>query len=189
MGGATRVEFSHAGSRAAICSGPFAAPVLIVILRCNIGGVAMAVTQEGLSATSELPAKTFTRSESAGRLIIIAIGWWLLTELISGVPVGILVFALKRTHFQNISLASPIIVTVMVFLASCTLLFAVRRRSVIVGNGDRRAGVDDRPITRWWVLVVLALLMATWGSVALGFWNAVQPQWASSWRGESSWTL
>jgi hypothetical protein len=149
----------------------------------------MAITQEGASTASEPPAAMVARSESAGRLIFIAIGWCLLTGLISGVPVGFVVSVLKHADFQNLSSVNPIPATVMVFLAGCTLLIAVRRRSVVVGHGNRRAGVDDRPITRWWLLLVLAFLAATWAFVASAFWNAAVPQWVSSWRGESPWTL
>ncbi|HEX4556839.1 MAG TPA: CPBP family intramembrane glutamic endopeptidase [Xanthobacteraceae bacterium] len=147
----------------------------------------MAITRDGASAAPEPPAAMVDRPESVGRLILIAIGWWLLTELASGFPVGFAVGVLKR--FQNISLFDPIPATVMVFLAGCTLLIAVRKRSVVVGHGDRRAGVDDRPITRWWLLVVLAVLAAAWAFVASAFWNGVFPQWVSNWRGASPWTL
>jgi membrane protease YdiL (CAAX protease family) len=149
----------------------------------------MAITQEGATTACEPPAEMVARSESAGRLIFIAIGWCLLTGLISGVPVGLVVSVLKHAHFQNLSPVNPISATVMVFLAGCTLLIAVRRRSVVAGHGNRRAGVDDRPITRWWLLLVLAFLAATWAFVASAFWNAAVPQWVSSWRGESPWTL
>jgi len=150
----------------------------------------MAITQEGPSAASEPPAEMVGRSESAGRLVLVAIGWWLLTELTSGFPVGFVlgvVSVLKRS--QNASLFDPIPVTVMVFLAGCTLLIAVRRRSFVVGHGNRRAGVDDGPVTRWWLLVVLAFLAAAWAFVASASWNGVFPRWVSSWRGESPWTL
>ena len=147
----------------------------------------MAITEESPSAASEPPAEMVARSESAGRLILIAIGWGLLTELYSGFS-GVFVTRVLR-RVQNLTLFDPIPVTVMVFLAACTLLIAVRRRSVVVGHGDRRAGVDDRPIARWWLLVVLAFLAGTWAFVASAFWNAVSPQWVSSWRGESPWTI
>jgi membrane protease YdiL (CAAX protease family) len=146
----------------------------------------MAITQEGPSAASEPPAEALNRSQSTGRLILIAIGWLLLAEL-AGFPVGIVVGVLKRS--QNISLSDPIPGTVIMLLAGCTLLIAVRSQSFVVGRGNRRAGVDDRPITRWWLLIVLALLAATWAFVTSAFWYAVAPQWVSSWRGESPWTL
>lgn len=149
----------------------------------------MAITQNVPTPTSAPSAETVARSESAGRLIVIAIGWSLVTELMSGVPVGFVVGVLKHAHDQGVSLDSPISNTALVFLASCTLLIAVRRRSAVVGHGNRRAGVDDKPITRWWLLVVLVFLVAAWAFVASAFWNAVQPQWVSSWRGQSPWVL
>jgi membrane protease YdiL (CAAX protease family) len=127
------------------------------------------------------------RRESARRLILVAIGWWLLAEL-SGVPIGIIVGALKYAHFQNASITHPITLTVTMWLAGCMLLIAVRERSFIVGHGNRRAGVGDGPITRWWLLIVLALLVAIWAFIAAAFWNAVVPQWLSTWRGQSAWT-
>jgi membrane protease YdiL (CAAX protease family) len=148
----------------------------------------MAITQNVPTPTSAPSAEAIARPESAGRLIVIAIGWSLLTELMSGFPVGFNVSVLKHTY-QNVSLANPISQTAMVFLASCTLLIAVRGRSAVVGHGNRRAGVGDKPITRWWLLVVLAFLAAAWAFVASAFWNAVQPLWVSSRRGQSPWVL
>jgi membrane protease YdiL (CAAX protease family) len=147
----------------------------------------MAITHDGASAASEPPATMVDRPESVGRLMLVAVGWLLLAELASGFPVGFAVGVLKR--FQNVSLFDPIPATVMVFLAGCTLLIAVRKRSVVVGHGDRRAGVGDRPITRWWLLVVLAVLTATWAFVAAAFWNGMLPRWVLIWRGESRWTF
>jgi len=147
----------------------------------------MAITHDGASAASEPPVETVDRPESVGRLILVVIGWWLLAGLVSGFPVGIAVAVLERS--QKISLIDPIPGTVMMFLGCCTLLIAVHRRSAVVGYGNRRAGVDDRPITRWWLLVVLAVLTATWAFVAAAFWNGVLPRGVSIWRGESRWTL
>jgi uncharacterized protein len=36
---------------------------------------------------------------------------------------------------------------------------------------------------------VLAFVAAAWAFVASAFWNAVQPLWVSSWRGQSPWVL
>ena len=147
----------------------------------------MAITEESSSAAPGPPTEMADRSESAGRLILIAIGWALLTELYSGFSGAFVTRVLRR--FQNVSLFDPIPVTVMAFLAACTLLIAVRRRSVVVGHGNRHAGVDDRPIARRWLLAVLVFLIATWALLASAFWNAVSPQSVSSWRGESPWTI
>jgi membrane protease YdiL (CAAX protease family) len=146
----------------------------------------MAITQDGPSAASEQPVETVARPESARRLILVAIGWMLLA-LFSSFPVGLVVGVLKRS--QNVSLFDPIPSAIMMFLACCVLLVAVRDRSVVVGHGNRRAGVGDQPITRWWLLVVLAFLAAIWAWFASVFWMAAAPQWVSSWRDKSPWAL
>jgi membrane protease YdiL (CAAX protease family) len=149
----------------------------------------MAIAEDGSSAASEPPVEVVVEPESAGRLILIAIGWCLLTEITSGAPVGFAVSLLKHLYSQNVSIGSPISITVMLFLTGCTLLVAVRQRSAVVGHGNRRAGVGDQPIKRWWFLVLLGLLAVTWAFIAAAFWNAVLPQWASSWRNQSPWVL
>src|SRR5262245_25365486 len=60
------------------------------LFACNGGWIAMAIPQADPSAASEPPAERVDRPESAGRLILIAVGWWLLVEL-TGIPVGFIV--------------------------------------------------------------------------------------------------
>jgi membrane protease YdiL (CAAX protease family) len=79
--------------------------------------------------------------------------------------------------------------TVMALVSTGILLIGVRKRSAIVGDGNRRVGVDDQPIRRWWLMVVLALLTAIWAFFAGAVWNGVAPQWIASWRQASPWTV
>ena len=154
---------------------------------CGIGGVSMAIPRESLTAASEQLDETVGRSESIRSLILAAIGWWLLVEL-SGLPVGWAIFLMKPA-VPNASLDNPISVTVMLILTSGILLIADRKRSGIVGHGNHRAGVDDRPIMRWWLLIVLALLAVVWAFFASAVWNGLVPQWVAKWRQASPWTV
>lgn len=147
----------------------------------------MAIPRESLTAASEQLAETVGRSESVRSLILAAIGWWLLVEL-SGLPVGWAIFLMKPA-VPNASWDNPISVTVMLILTSGILLIADRKRSGIVGHGNHRAGVDDGPIKRWWLLIVLVLLAATWAFLAAAAWNGLAPQWLASWRQASPWTV
>jgi hypothetical protein len=62
----------------------------------------MAITQNVPTPTSAPSAEAIARPESAGRLILIAIGWLLVTELMSGFPVGFVEGVLKRKlHTPN----------------------------------------------------------------------------------------
>jgi membrane protease YdiL (CAAX protease family) len=105
----------------------------------------------------------------------------LLVQLTSGFPVGL--------ALGNASLYHPVNLTITSFVAGCTLLLAVWSRSLVVGQGNHRAGVGDGPIQRWWLLVVLAFLAATWAFVASAFWSGAFPGWVPSWRAQSPWTL
>lgn len=147
----------------------------------------MAIPRESLTAASEQLAETVGRSESVRSLILAAIGWWLLVEL-SGLPVGWAIFLMKPA-VPNASWDNPISVTVMLILTSGILLIADRKRSGIVGHGNHRAGVDDRPIIRWWLLIVLALLAVGWAFFASAVWNGLVPQWVATWRQASPWTV
>lgn len=149
----------------------------------------MAISNESLSAASEPPTETVAPQESAGRLILVAVGWSVLVELASGVPVGLVTGALRGAGFRNVSGTDPIGLTVLAFLAGCMLLIATRRRSAVVGRGNRRQGVGDGPIKRWWLLIVLALLTAVWAFFAAAVWHALLPQWVTAWRNASPWTL
>jgi membrane protease YdiL (CAAX protease family) len=111
-----------------------------------------------------------------------------LAEL-TGAPVGLVTSMMKNAGVPNASLDNPISFTVMGFLASGVLLIGVRKRSGIVGHGNHRAGVDDGPIKRWWLLIVLVLLAATWAFLAAAAWNGLAPQWLASWRQASPWTV
>lgn len=108
---------------------------------------------------------------------------------LSGVPVGFVTGLMTAAGVPNASLNNPISFTVTMFLAGGVLLVAVRKRSRIVGHGNHRAGVDDRPIMRWWFLIVLVLLAATWAFFASAVWDALVPQWSASWRQASPWTV
>jgi membrane protease YdiL (CAAX protease family) len=154
----------------------------------GIGDIGVATTEDVPVATSEPPAQTVARPESAGHLIVIAIGWFVLAQLIGIVTVGS-VEGVLRVHDQSVSLDNPIGQTTMGVLINCILLIVVRGRSVVVGRGNRRSGVDDKPITRWWLLIELAFLTGACAFVASSFWNAKQPHWVSSWRGEGPWVL
>src|SRR5579871_1982299 len=151
-------------------------------------GVEMA-SEQNVPLPASAPAEIVTQPESVRRLLFTAVGWLLLAELTSGFPVGFVIGALKAAHFQNASLGHPISITVMTWLAGCALLIGVRQRAAIVGHGNRRAGVGDSPIRRWWLLVVLALLAATWAFMAAAAWHGAFPQWVSAWRGQSVWTF
>jgi membrane protease YdiL (CAAX protease family) len=111
-----------------------------------------------------------------------------LAEL-SGVPIGFVTGLMSNAGNPNASLNNPVTFTVTVFLASGVLLIAVRKRSRTVGHGNYRAGVDDRPIMRWRLLVVLVLLAATWAFFAYAVWDALVPLWWASWRQASPWTV
>jgi membrane protease YdiL (CAAX protease family) len=147
----------------------------------------MAIPQESLTAASEQLAETAGQSDSVRSLILAAIGWWLLAEL-SDLPVRWAIFLMKPA-VPNASSDNPISVTVMVILTSGILLIADRTRSGIVGHGNHRAGVDDRPIMRWWLLIVLALLAVVWAFFASAVWNGLVPQWVARWRQASPWTV
>jgi membrane protease YdiL (CAAX protease family) len=149
----------------------------------------MTIPQESLAAAPErLPGETAAQSESARSLILAAVGWWVLAEL-TGAPVGFVTAMMKTAGIPNASVNNPISFTVMVFLASGVLLIGVRKRSAIVGHGNRRAGVGDQPIKRWWLLIVLALLAAMWSFFAAAVWNGLAPEWLASWRQASPWTM
>lgn len=148
----------------------------------------MAVPQESLTAASERPVEAVPRSESARSLILAAVGWWLLAEL-SGVPVGFVTGLMRTAGAPDASINNPVTITSMEFLASGVLLIAVRKRSGIVGHGNHRAGVDDRPIMRWWLLIVLVPLAAMWAFFASAVWDALVPQWLASWRQTSPWAV
>src|SRR5215475_5932018 len=158
----------------------------------------MAIPQESLPAASKRLLETAAGSESARSLILAAVGWWVLAWGLSGFLGGFLagfVTALMRTPGGlNASLNTLGTFTVKVILFAGVLLIAVRKRSRIVGYGNRRAGVDDRPIMRWRLLIVLVLVAATWAffATAVLVWairNAPEPQWVASWRQASPWTM
>jgi membrane protease YdiL (CAAX protease family) len=151
-------------------------------------GISMPIPQESLSVSPEQLAEKADRSESVRSLILAAVGWWVLAEL-TGVPVSMVTFLMKGAGVPNASLNNPISITVMLILTSGILLIADRKRSGIVGYGNHRAGVDDRPIMRWWLLIILALLVATWAFFASAVWNGLVPQPVASWRQASPWTL
>ncbi len=141
-----------------------------------------------MTAAPERLVDTAAQSESVRSLILAAIGWWVLAEL-TGVPVGLATAMMSADSVPNASLDNPISITVLFFLAGCVLLIGVRKRSGIVGHGNHRAGVDDRPIMRWWLLIMLALLAAAWGFFAGAVWNGLAAQSTASWRQASPWTV
>jgi membrane protease YdiL (CAAX protease family) len=146
----------------------------------------MSIPQSSLSAVSEQPAKTIAQSESARRLIFVAVGWCVLAGFTGGFLAG---FVNGFLRVQNASLSPSIAFTIQTFLASGILLIAVKRRTAILGHGNRRVGVDDGPITRRWLLFVLTLLATMWAFFASFFLNAALPQSLAAWRNESPWTL
>jgi membrane protease YdiL (CAAX protease family) len=139
-------------------------------------------------AASGPPTEIGAQPESVGGLVLVAIGWWLLVQL-AGVPVGFVAAMLKHAQPQNAALHQPVIDTIVFFLAGCVMLIAVRSRSLVVGHGNRRAGVGDGPVSRWWLVVLLTLFAAIWAVVVSTTWNAAFPQWVGSWRRASPWTL
>ncbi|MDQ2078930.1 type II CAAX endopeptidase family protein [Xanthobacteraceae bacterium Astr-EGSB] len=146
----------------------------------------MAIQQSNPSAVSEQRAETIAQSETARRLIFIAVGWCVLAGFASGFLVG---FVNGFLRVQNASLSPPLAFTIQMLLATGILLIAVKRQTAILGHGNRRIGVDDGPITRRWLLCVLTLLATMWAFFASFFWNAALPQSFAAWRNESSWTL
>jgi lipoprotein NlpI/membrane protease YdiL (CAAX protease family) len=149
----------------------------------------MAIEQESLVTTpSEQPAEAVALFESARRLILVAIAWWVVAEL-SSFPVGFAAGLVKRSGVPNAFLDNPISFTAMGFLASAIFLIADIKRSRIVGHGNHRAGVGDRRIMKWWLLIVLALLTATWAFFVAAVWNGLVPQSAASWGQASPWTV
>ena len=147
----------------------------------------MATAQDVPLAAVE-PTETVPPLEPARRLMLMAIGWWLLAEfsaviaVLFAIVIGIAIGEWKLADVRNPALL-PLLGTVGAWAAACALLIAVRTRSAIVGQGNRRAGVGDGPITRWWLLAVLALPTIAWAFIVGVFMNAVSPQSVTNWRG------
>src|SRR5215831_10474171 len=121
-------------------------------------GVAMTIPRESLTAASERLVATAAESESAPSSILTAVGWLVLAEGLSAFVKTLM----STPGAPNASWDTLAIFTAQMIMLDGVLLITVRKRSRIVGYGNRRAGVDDRPIMRWRLLIVLVLLAATW---------------------------
>ena len=150
----------------------------------------MTIPRESLTAASERLVATAAESESAPSLILTAVGWLVLAEGLSAFVKALM----SKPGAPNASWDTLAIFTAQMIMLDGVLLITVRKRSRIVGYGNRCAGVDDRPIMRWRLLIVLVLLAATWAffASAVFVWavrNAPEPQWVASWRQASPWTV
>lgn len=149
----------------------------------------MSATSEGAQLATEPSAVSGTEKQSAKRLVLVAIGWLIVASLASGIPVGVASVVFRRLHIQEAFGDSPAAFIVMMVLASCTLLFATRRQARIVGEGNVSVGIGDAPISRRWLLTLLALLTIAWAFIVTAVWAAIVPQTITIWRAESPWLL
>lgn len=149
----------------------------------------MSIAPEGASAISEPLSIPEVRKQSAGRLILLAIGWLVVANIVSGVPVGVASVILRRQQLQEAFGSSPTAFIVMMVLASGVLIFAACKQARIVGDGGIKAGVGDASISRRWLLTLLALLTIAWAFVVTAAWAGIAPQTIDIWRAESPWVL
>ena len=104
-----------------------------------------------------------TGQESATRLIVVAVGWFLLAE---AVPAAVSFFRFATGFVRGLSKGasqleipptwSHPLVTAAVFGSVVVLLYAASIRGRIVGGGDRRLGLGVAPIARLPIIIGLS---------------------------------
>jgi hypothetical protein len=144
----------------------------------------MATVQDGPPKPVKESEPLIVGPESARRLIVVAVGWFLLAE---AVPQAVGFFRGFATGFvRGITKGdsqleipptlSHLLVTVGAFGLSIVLLYAVSIRGRIVGGGDRRVGLRVAPIARLPIIIGLStidfssLLRSPFGSHYLTVW-------------------
>jgi membrane protease YdiL (CAAX protease family) len=100
------------------------------------------------------------RTESAWRLIAVAIGWILLAEAAAGVFGFFIGFFRSVLHLQTGLVFELLTRSTYSFAAASVILVATIVRGRIIGTGDVHAGLGNNPPSRLPILLVLAILIA-----------------------------
>jgi membrane protease YdiL (CAAX protease family) len=133
----------------------------------------MTTVQDGPPNPVKESEPLITGPESTRRLIIVAVGWFLLAE---AVPVAVSFFRGFATGFvrgltkgasqlEIPPTLSHVLVTVGVFGLSIVLLYAASIRGRIVGGGDRRLGLGVAPIARLPIIIGLSAVVVLYAAL------------------------
>ena len=112
----------------------------------------MTIVQDGPPKPVKESEPLIVGPESARRLIVVVIGWFLLAEAVL-FPIGFVHGLTKRASPPTLS---HLLFTVRAFGLDIVLLYAVSIRGRIVGGGDRRLGLGVAPIARLPIIIGLS---------------------------------
>jgi membrane protease YdiL (CAAX protease family) len=133
----------------------------------------MTTVQDGLPKPVKESEPLIVGPESVRRLIVVAVGWFLLAE---AVPVAVSFFRGFATGFvrgltkgasqlEIPPTLSHLLVTVGVFGLGIVLLYASSIRGRIVGGGDRRLGLGVAPIARLPIIIGLSTVVVLYAAL------------------------
>lgn len=106
-----------------------------------------------------------SRPESAWRLVLVAVGWILLTQAATFVIGFFAGFFRASLHLQAGLVYEILTRSAYSFATASVILTAAIMRGRIIGAGDIRAGLGDNPPSRLPILVVLAVVIASYAGL------------------------
>jgi len=121
----------------------------------------MTIVQDGPPKPVKESEPLIVGPESARRLIVVVIGWFLLAEAVL-FPIGFVHGLTKRASPPTLS---HLLFTVRAFGLDIVLLYAVSIRGRIVGGGDRRLGLGVAPIARLPIIIGLSTVAVLYVAV------------------------
>jgi membrane protease YdiL (CAAX protease family) len=136
----------------------------------STGTVPMTTVQDVPSTPVKESEPLIAGPESAFRLIVVAVGWFLLAEAVAAAvrrfaPGFVRELTKGASQVEIPSTSSHLLFTVGAFGSGIVLLYAASIRGRIVGGGDRRLGLGVAPIARLPIIIGLSTVVVLYAAL------------------------